>query len=353
MVGGACANDSNIKVESMLLDTSSANAASYNQFDRHASNARRSVMSLPVDGSANHRVGHDERIERLDDRAIGGATDHAVEVYPPNIVKRHTVRWDGMAAEIVQATSRERIEFRFRAPLHLLAVCDQSMRSDGATFVEGLPQSKLHDASRKLTFVPAGHAYYEWQEPRVLPRIVHFYFEPAKMPTHPEIGEAPAPFVPRLFFEDSTLWDTALKLKRSIENAGSDSSLYFEALGTVLAHELVRLSAGVPRNQAPARGGLAAWQQRTVAAYIEEHLAEQIPLATLAKLVRLSRYYFCRAFKQSLGLPPHRYHNKRRIEHAKVLLAKPAPSVTDIGMTIGFSETSSFTSAFRKATGQT
>jgi AraC family transcriptional regulator len=353
MVGGACANDSNIKVESMLLDTSSANAASYNQFDRHASNARRSVMSLPVDGSANHRVGHDERIERLDDRAIGGATDHAVEVYPPNIVKRHTVRWDGMAAEIVQATSRERIEFRFRAPLHLLAVCDQSMRSDGATFVEGLPQSKLHDASRKLTFVPAGHAYYEWQEPRVLPRIVHFYFDPAKMPTHPEIGEAPAPFVPRLFFEDSTLWDTALKLKRSIENAGSDSSLYFEALGTVLAHELVRLSAGVPRNQAPARGGLAAWQQRTVAAYIEEHLAEQISLGTLAQLVRLSPYYFCRAFKQSFGIPPHRYHTSRRIEHAKILLAKPVPSVTDIGLTVGFSETSSFTAAFRKTTGLT
>ena len=37
----------------------------------------------------------------------------------------------------------------------------------------------------------------------------------------------------------------------------------------------------------------------------------------------------------------------------KTLLAKPALSVTDIGMTIGFSETSSFTAAFRKATGFT
>lgn len=42
-----------------------------------------------------------------------------------------------------------------------------------------------------------------------------------------------------------------------------------------------------------------------------------------------------------------------RIEHAKTLLAKPALSVTDIGMTVGFSETSSFTAAFRKATGLT
>lgn len=35
------------------------------------------------------------------------------------------------------------------------------------------------------------------------------------------------------------------------------------------------------------------------------------------------------------------------------LLAKPALSVTNIGMRVGFSETSSFTAAFRKATGLT
>ena len=79
-------------------------------------------------------------------------------------------------------------------------------------------------------------------------------------------------------------------------------------------------------------GGLAAWQQRIVTTYIEEHLAEPILLATLAELARLSTYHFCRAFKQSLGLPPHRYHTSRRIDHAKTLLAKPAPSVTEIGM---------------------
>ena len=105
--------------------------------------------------------------------------------------------------------------------------------------------------------------------------------------------------------------------------------------------------------EALAKGGLAAWQQRAVTAYIEEHLAEPISLATLARLVRLSPYYFCRAFKRSLGLPPHRYHSNRRIEHAKRLLAEAAPSVTDVGRIVGYSETSSFTAAFHKATGFT
>jgi AraC family transcriptional regulator len=52
-------------------------------------------------------------------------------------------------------------------------------------------------------------------------------------------------------------------------------------------------------------------------------------------------------------MPPHRYHTNRRIERAKALLAKGGLSVTDIGSTLGFSETSSFTAAFRKATGLT
>ena len=82
----------------------------------------------------------------------------AVEVYPPDSVKRRWVKWDGIAAEIVQATRRERLEFHFRAPVHLLVVCDQGVRSDGDTFVEGLPRSKLRDVRRRLTVVPAGHA---------------------------------------------------------------------------------------------------------------------------------------------------------------------------------------------------
>ena len=260
---------------------------------------------------------------------------------------------DDLTVEIMQATRREKMEFRFRAPFHLLAVYDQSARSDGDTYVEGLPRSTLRDVRGKLTFVPAGHEYCEWQEPRVLTRIMYVYFNPARMPPHPGIGGEPASLAPRLFFEDATLSDTALKLKNLIESGGPDSSPYFEALGSVLAHELVRLNAGGPRLKTLEQGGLAAWQRRAVMAYIEGHLAEQVSLATLAQLADLSPYHFCRTFKQSFGMPPHRYHISRRIEHAKSLLAKSASTVTDIGLSVGFSDTSSFTGMFHKTTGVT
>jgi AraC family transcriptional regulator len=281
------------------------------------------------------------------------ATPPVVRIEPADGVRRRALNWHGMGAELVEFTSHERAEIRFEAPVHLLVVYEQGVRREGETFVEGLPRSTLRDMSRKLTFVPAGHEYREWQEPRTLARLMYFYLDPAALQITPQMDVAQTPLAPRLFFEDTTLWETALKLKRSIETPAADDRPYAEALGVVLIHELLRLNRGAPRTEPLARGGLAAWQQKAVTAYVEEHLAERIPLATLARLARLSSYYFCRAFKQSFGVPPHRYHTNRRIEHAKAMLAKRSFSVTEIGLTVGFSETSSFTAAFRKATGLT
>ena len=283
----------------------------------------------------------------LERREAAAPFDFAVEVSPADAVKRRRVEWNGMSAEIIQASRLERIEARFRAPVHLLVVGERGARSEGETVVGGL-RSSLRDYRRKLTFVPAGTEYSDWQLPRTLTRQTYFYLDPKKLP----VEDASGLCTPRLFFENTAIWDTSIKLAGLVESPEQHDRLYLEAVGVVLAHELTRLGE-TPRSEPQIRGGLAAWQERVVTAYIEEHLEEQVSLATLAGLARLSPYYFCRAFKQSLGVPPHRYHSRRRIERAKALLAKQSPSVTEIGLAVGFSETSSFTAAFRKVTGVT
>ena len=258
-----------------------------------------------------------------------------------------------MTAEIVQATSSERTEYHYRGPRHLLVLFEHLVRRDGTTSIEGLPTSSLRDLTRKLIFVPAGCEFTHWHEVRNAGRAVFFYFDADATPLDGAGDSSDRPCAPRLFFEDAALLSTAEKLASLVEGPESDGRDYLEALGRVLAHELLRMQQGRSRTKQVLRGGLASWQQRVVTTYIEEHLAEPISLATLAELAGLSAYHFCRAFKQSFGLPPHRYHTSRRIEHAKTLLARHALSVTDIGMSVGFAETSSFTAAFRKATGVT
>jgi len=221
-----------------------------------------------------------------------------------------------------------------------------------------VPRSTLRNVAKKLTFGPAGNHYREWYDPRAQTSVTYFYFDPAALQIDSNESLVDILFAPRLFFADTTIQNTAAKLRQAIDAPGAASQLYVEALGVVLIHELVRLNRGTSRANAAVgdglvRGGPAASQQRVVTAYIEEHLSEQIPLATLARLARLSPFHFCRAFKQSFSVPPHRYHTSQCIEQAKVMLAERKHSVTEVGLTVGFSETSSFTAAFRKITGLT
>jgi AraC family transcriptional regulator len=294
-------------------------------------------------------AGHRPSYDRTDLRS----SKAMVQISPSDAVARRALIWRGMAAETAKATKPCRIEVRFHAPVHLLILFEEGARRDGLTSVEGLPRSGLRSYKGKLVFVPSGHEYYDWQEPARLTQAAYFYFDPAALLLESEAGHADVSLPPRLFFEDQGLLDIAIRLKALVEGAEAIDRLYCESLGVVLAHELVRLGSGGTHVQSPVRGGLAGRQQRAVASYIEEHVADHISLSTLAQLARLSPYHFSRAFKQTFGMPPHRFHTHRRIERAKSLLANPAASVTSVGMAVGFCETSSFSAAFRKATGVT
>jgi AraC family transcriptional regulator len=276
-----------------------------------------------------------------------------VDYSPFEIVRRHSEAWSGLLVETVQVLHHRSFEYGFRAPCHLLIAAEIGERYDGETFVEGLPRSSMRDFTRRLTFVPAGHLFRGSQRPRALARSTYFYIDPRGPLADPALRFSEIEFKPRLFFYDRDLWETALKLKSLVENPGSVHRQHAEALGIVLTHELVRIDGDSAHHAPFSRGGLACWQQKRVAAYIEEHVADDIPLATLAELARLSPYHFSRSFKLSFGMPPHRYHAHRRIEQAKRLLANRELSITAIALDIGFGETSTFTAAFHRLTGQT
>ena len=329
----------------MLNDTAAMKVDSQD----HLESIARTWHSNPsaASGIRNKRSQHEDRNTAVD-------INQTVDIAPREIATRRGKRADGLSAEIVQAIRPERIDIRFHASVHLLVIVEEGVRAAGESSVEGLPRSTLRDLRRKLTFVPAGHAYHEWHQPSLPSRVIYFYFEPAKVLFDLEPGDSEVLHAPRLFFEDTAIWQTALKLGKLLDAPDANSRLCLEALGIILAHELVRPEAAAPHRTGPrARGGLAGWQKRTVVDFIEENLVENISLAKLAQLIQLSPYHFCRAFKQSFGVPPHRYHTRRRIDRAKALLADPNESVTSVGMAIGFSETSSFTAAFRKVSGMT
>jgi AraC family transcriptional regulator len=225
------------------------------------------------------------------------------------------------------------------------------VRKNGETSIDGVYSSKLQGFEHRLTFVPAGHVYREWHETASSTRVTFLYLDPAAFHRSDDGG---ASFLPKVYFEDSLVWETASKLKKAIEGGETNCVPYLEALSSVLAHELSRHNRELVREPPlVTRGGLASWQRRVVVEYIEEHLREQVCLLKLAELARVSLHHFCRAFKQSFGIPAYQYQVQRRMELAKLLLADHAVSITDVALSLGYAQTSSFSSAFRKATGLT
>ena len=258
-----------------------------------------------------------------------------------------------MSAEIVQLSRLAPFEYRRRAAHHLLIASHRGERRDGETVVEGLPHSTRREFNRRLTLVPAGREFYGWQEPRALARVTYFYIDPQGPLIDPELHLHGPDLEPRLFFEDAALWVTAEKLTQEIERGDKSDRFYAEALGVVLIAELARLYRADLKSEQRTRGGLAAWQQRALEEQIEVNLAEPLSLVGLAESVRLSPRHFARAFKQSFGQPPHQYQLARRVERAKALLGRGDLSVTEIAVSLGFSDTSAFSTTFRRFSGGT
>jgi AraC family transcriptional regulator len=129
--------------------------------------------------------------------------------------------------------------------------------------------------------------------------------------------------------------------------------LYGEFLGMALAAHIVSRYAVFPSKAVEYMGGLPKYQLRHIVDYIQANLAEDNSLQALADLAQVSPFHFCRSFKQSTGLSPHRYILQLRIEEAQRLLKKTTLAISDVANRLGFSDQSHFTMVFRKLVGTT
>jgi len=101
----------------------------------------------------------------------------------------------------------------------------------------------------------------------------------------------------------------------------------------------------------PSRGGLSPTVTRRVCNYIEGHLDEKIRLDGLAALTGLSTDHFARAFHQSVGVPPHMYLLRRRLEHVEHMLRETHAPLSEIALATGFSDQSHLGRHFRRWAG--
>jgi AraC family transcriptional regulator len=157
----------------------------------------------------------------------------------------------------------------------------------------------------------------------------------------------------RVIFQDPTILHVAQLLRAEVLNGGVAGNLYVESLRNLLAVHLLRHHTQGLTPPIAGAASLDSLKLKQVKDYIEDHLADELTIATLAAIVPMSQFHFARAFKTALGEPPHRYITQRRIDRAKILLSVTRLSAAEIAYQVGFANQSHFTAQFRKTVGMT
>ncbi|MGY4286732.1 AraC family transcriptional regulator [Bradyrhizobium sp. LM2.7] len=220
-------------------------------------------------------------------------------------------------------------------------------RRSGKEFVTGTARGGT------VTVIPAGSSS-RWDIYQPL-NVVQLYLPQSTLVrVAAEAGTtAPGDLVERTAHPDPVTSRLLLSAADALEGSAALDSLFRHQLTDLLATRLLSSYAGSPPKSRPVIGGLSP---RILARAIERLRSDadaDISLSALASDAALSRFHFCRAFKESTGLSPHAWLRQHRLEQAMKMLRDTDDSILLIAAALGYSSQTAFAAAFRKLTGET
>jgi transcriptional regulator GlxA family with amidase domain len=122
--------------------------------------------------------------------------------------------------------------------------------------------------------------------------------------------------------------------------------LFMDHLMLGVGHHVADRYGGMRPVTRPVLSGLTPYQVRRAKELLTENISGDLPLATLAGQCGLSLTHFSKAFRKSIGVPPHKWLIQQRIELSKTLLRDTPMSLAEIALACGFSNQSHFTRFF-------
>jgi AraC family transcriptional regulator len=276
-----------------------------------------------------------------------GTTRPIVEV-PPLVSSTRAAR-QGFLVERMNVGSfnqRDIINLTHLVVLQVQGTAKLAWRTDGP-----LQNSLVHPG--QISLVPAHLQHSVFSE--CLGEYVAVSLEPGfLLSAAAETGKLDTAEIPLLYgAEDPLLRELVCSLAKELCPPAPAEDLYAESVANLMAtHVLHRYSQ--PRRTAPVlHEGLTRHQLRQVLDFIQANLAGDLSLAQLAAVVGLSPCHFARLFSGCVGLPPHQYIIRCRVELARSLLCQRFSSLADVAVRVGFCDQSHLSRHFTRQYGLT
>ena len=268
----------------------------------------------------------------------------------------HTIRTlDERYAALLVFDEREAAELEFSSQSHLIILLPDGI-AGGCEWSNGNQTGKLSSVGPNTILFNPARAYLWIRKRTSQPcRILLLSIDPALVNRLGvgDVNVAHLQFRQQIGIEDQGIRLTLAAITQEIEAPGLNSRLYIDNLLMLLLTQLMRCASNfaVPRQPAYVKGGLPNWRLKRALELLETGRTKTPSLAELAGPLRLHPTYFCRAFKQSTGLSPHRYLLEHRVNRAKEMMKDRERKLTEIALDCGFSSSSQFSVVFKRTTG--
>jgi AraC family transcriptional regulator len=220
-------------------------------------------------------------------------------------------------------------------------------RRNGKEFVNGMTRPGT------VTVIPAGSSS-RWDIYQPL-NVVQLYLPHTTLQrvAHEADMAASGDLVERTVHPDAVTSRLLLSAADALEGSAALDSLFRHQLTDLLATRLLAAHVGSPATFQPVMGGLSPKVLCRAIERLRSDSDADVSLAALAADAGLSRFHFCRAFKESTGLSPHAWLRQHQLEQAMNMLRDTDVSVVSVAAALGYSSQTAFAAAFRKLTGET
>ena len=156
---------------------------------------------------------------------------------------------------------------------------------------------------------------------------------------------------------DETMARLMAALADEVAGGGLGGRLYAEGLANALAVHLLRRYSPLGKGQ-PLELGLGdsaadvpAKTVRRALDFIGDNLTSDLSLADIAQAANTSERHLLRLFKGAVGVSPHQYVIRGRVEEAKALLRRTDLTIAEVAVSSGFSHHQHLNRHFKRLTG--
>jgi AraC family transcriptional regulator len=158
--------------------------------------------------------------------------------------------------------------------------------------------------------------------------------------------------VPQFGIVDPLVRSIGMMLDAELAAERPSPRVYAESLAMALAAQVFAKYAKPLVDDMRSLGSSRSQIRRSIE-YINDNLASDLPLDDIAKAANMSKYHFAKSFRHVVGMPPHQYVVRMRVEKARKLLTAGPASLEEVAHQVGYTDVGQFSEQFLKIVGTT